>query len=188
MHISPFLDRKLARRFRTYDTDGNGVVDRADFASAARRLAEEFGHGPGSPARQRLEELCLELWLHLARVADAGKDAAIGEGEYKTAFAAGLLEPPESFDIGYAPLLEAIVDIADQDGDGRLTADEHVRWTGALMNLAETDAREAFRRLDTDGDGLIAESELLAAVRAYYFDDDPASSGSWLLGPLDPEP
>lgn len=37
----------------------------------------------------------------------------------------------------------------------------------------------------TDGDGLITTQDLLGAIREYDFDEDVASAGSWLLGPLD---
>ncbi|MEV7835293.1 EF-hand domain-containing protein [Streptomyces subrutilus] len=184
MEISAFLDQKLTRRFETYDGDRDGFVGREDFETGAARTAEAFGHAPGSPARQRLHDLSLALWTHLARVADADGDGRISEAEYKAAFAAGLLETPESFDEGYLPFLDAIMDIADADGDGLLTQEEEVRWTGALMNLPEADAREVFRRLDQDGDGRIGRADLLEAIRAYYFDEDPGSAGSWLLGPL----
>jgi hypothetical protein len=70
LEISPFLDRKLARRFRTYDNDGDGFIEREDFEQAAARMSEAFGHGPDSPARQRLQDLCLQLWHHLATQAD----------------------------------------------------------------------------------------------------------------------
>jgi Ca2+-binding EF-hand superfamily protein len=183
--ISDFLDRKLTRRLATYDTDADGYIEREDFALAVGRMAEEFGHGRDSAARQRLEQLALDLWNHLAAVADSDVDGRISQAEYKAAFAAGLLETPESFDQGYVPFLDAIMAIADTDADGSLTLEEHVRWTGALMNLAEDDAREVARRLDTDGDGLITTQDLLEAIREYYFDEDLASAGSWLLGPLD---
>ncbi|HEY3607722.1 MAG TPA: EF-hand domain-containing protein [Pseudonocardiaceae bacterium] len=186
MEISAFLDRKLARRFRTYDTDGDGFIERRDFVEAATRLAEEFGLVPESPVRQRLDALCLGLWEHLSTVTDTDDDGRIGPAEYKAAFAAGLLETPASFDHGYRPFLDVIMEIADEDGDGRLVADEHVRWTGSLMSLPDADAREVFRRLDQDGDGFVTTDDLLAAIRDYYFDDTPDSTGSWLLGPLDP--
>jgi Ca2+-binding EF-hand superfamily protein len=186
MEISAFLDRKLARRFLTYDTDGDGFIEREDFVAAAARLGEEFGHALDSPGRQRLDELCVQLWQHLSTVADADSDGRIGQAEYKAAFAAGLLETPTSFDEGYRPFLDAIMEIADVDGDGKLDVDEHVRWSGSLMSLPETDARAAFRRLDQDGDGFITTHDLLEAIREYYFNDDPDSGGSWLLGPLDP--
>ncbi|WP_280383513.1 EF-hand domain-containing protein [Nocardia wallacei] len=141
MQTSDFLRRKLERRFQTFDFDGNGRIDRGDFESSATAVADAFGHGADSPARQRLLELSLRLWDLLASVADT-------------------------------------------DGDGLLDADEHVRWTGALMHLPESDARTIHHRLDTDGDGHISTDDLLHAIHDYYFDDTPDSVGTWLLGQL----
>ncbi|MBD0389081.1 MAG: hypothetical protein ICV54_21885 [Nostoc sp. C3-bin3] len=38
------------------------------------------------------------------------------------------------------------MDIVSPDGDGKLTITDEIRWTGAMMQLSEQDAREAFRR------------------------------------------
>ncbi|GII94330.1 EF-hand domain-containing protein [Sinosporangium siamense] len=186
MEISPFLDRKLTRRFDTFDSDGDGFIAREDFELSVARLGREFGLEPETPPLRRLTELSLGLWAHLSTVADADADGRITVREYKKAFADGLLETPDSFDDGYLPFLEAIMAIADEDGDGRLSEDEQVRWTGALMGMPETDAKEVFRRLDHDGNGHITTDDLLEAIREFYFDDHPGSTGSWLLGPLDP--
>ncbi len=184
MEISAFLDRKLTRRFETFDYDGDGLVERSDFERSAASCADEFGHGPESPARQRLVQLSLDLWDHLAAVTDSDRDGTITLDEYKRAFARGLLETEESFEQGYRPFLQAIMAVADTDGDGLLDADEHVRWTGSLMHLPETDAREVVRRLDTDGDGFITTDDLLIAIHDYYFDESPYGAGGFLLGPL----
>ncbi|MGH9160713.1 MAG: EF-hand domain-containing protein [Vicinamibacteraceae bacterium] len=184
--ISPFLERKLARRFRTYDSDGDGFIEQEDFALATTRMADAFGCG-GTPVGQRLTEFALQLWRQLAAAADVDADGRISLAEYKGAFAKGLLETPENFDKGYMPFLDAIMAIADTDGDGKLNPDEYVRWTGSLMRLPETDGREVFRKLDRDGDGYVTTTELLNAIHEYYFNEDPHSSGSWLLGALDPE-
>jgi Ca2+-binding EF-hand superfamily protein len=185
METSEFLDRKLSRRFRTYDDDGDGFVEREDFAVASRRFGAEFGHGPESEAWQRFDGLCVGLWEHLVRVADANGDGRISEQEYKDAFARGMLETEASFDAAYVPFLAALLRIVDTDGDGRIDVDEEIRWTGSLMRLSEVDARTAFDHLDEDGDGYIGTEQLLEAIRAFYFDKDPAGPGSWLLGDLD---
>ncbi|MEH2126746.1 EF-hand domain-containing protein [Nostoc sp.] len=183
--MNDFLDRKLSKRFATFDDDRNGFIEQSDFEMSVARLAEEFGHESKSPARQRLLDVCLGLWNHLLEVADTNTDGRISEAEYKAAFALGLLETPEAFDQGYLPFLGAIMDIVDQDGDGQLTVTDEIRWTGAMMHLSEQDAREVFCRLDQDADGFITTSDLLEAIRAYYFDDSPDSPGYWLLGSLD---
>ena len=182
VEITPFLDRKLSRRFETYDTDGDGYLDRGDFATAAAKMGAEFGLADDDPHYRRLMTLCVGLWEHLCVVSRA--QIKISEEQYKAAFAAGLLVTEESFDAGYVPFLEAIMAIADTDGDGLLTAEDHVRWTMSLMNLDKDVARHIHQRLDADGDGFIGKPELLAAIREYYFDDALDSAGSWLLGPL----
>lgn len=184
MQISDFLERKLTRRFQTFDFDGNGRIERSDFETSAARMADEFGHDADSPARQRLMELSLGLWEHLVSVADADRDGTIDLDEYKKAFVNGLLETEDSFDQGYRPFLDAIMAVADTDGDGMLDVDEYVRGISALMRLPEADACETHRRLDTDEDGLVTTQDLLQAIHDYYFDDDPSGVGSWFLGPL----
>jgi Ca2+-binding EF-hand superfamily protein len=184
VEISEFLARKLARRFQTFDFDGNGQIERSDFETSAGRVADEFGHSVDSPARQQLLELSLGLWDHLVSMADSDRDGTITLDEYKKAFTNGLLETEASFEQGYRPFLDAVMAVADTDGNGMLDADEHVRWTGALMRLPDADAREVHRRLDTDGDGFITTSDLLQAIHDFYFDDNPDGVGSWLLGQL----
>ena len=184
--MTDFLERRLARRFRAHDHDRNGFLQRRDFEISAVRMAEEFGHGSESPARQRLVEISLGLWEHLRKVADPDTDGRISLAEYKAAFAAGLLETPESFDQGYVPYVNAVMDVADQDRDGKLTVSDEIRWMGSLMRVPEQDAREGFHRIDKDNDGFITASDLVEAIRGYYFDNSPDSPSRWLIGPLDP--
>lgn len=184
MEISEFLTRKLERRFETFDFDGDGRIQRSDFENSAGALAAEFGHEPDSPAAQRLLHLSLQLWGRLSSEGDVDIDRSVDLAEYQQAFAEGLLVTEESFEQSYRPFLEAIMAIADADSDGTLNAEEYVRWTGALMHLPADDARECHRRLDTDGDGVITTDDLLQAIHDFYFDENPAGVGSWLLGKL----
>ena len=184
MEITAFLDRKLARRFRTYDSDGDGFIEREDFTQAAERTTKAFGLTDDDPKAVRFHTTLDGLWERLSPVTDQDRDGRISVDEYKKAFANGLLETPESFDEGYVPFLDALMAIADEDGDGKLTLDEHVTWSGALMGISERNAR-GIHDLLSDEDGLLATAALLDAIREYYFSEDPASSGNWLLGSLD---
>ncbi|MET8757935.1 EF-hand domain-containing protein [Lentzea sp. NPDC004782] len=185
MEITAFLDRKLTRRFETYDVDRDGYVERSDFEQAGARTTAAFGLSDDDLRAKRFHEQQLGVWDHLVAVTDTNDDDRISLTEYKTAFARRLIGRPESFDDNYLPFLDALVAVADHDGDGHLGVDEYVRWSEALVNLRSTDARAVHARLDHDGDGLVSTDDLLAAIRAYYFSEDPDGPGAWLFGPLD---
>lgn len=187
MEHSADLDRFLARRFQTYDRDGDGAIEREDFTASAEAMATEFGLAASDPRRVRLMNMVGRLWGHLSTAADADFDGEISMEEYRDAFALGLLETPESFDSGYVPFLDTILEIADTDGDGRIDRDEHIRWSGALMGIDPETAGGVFDHLDGDGDGYVGRDEILAAIRSCYFDDGPDSARHWMLGPL-PDP
>lgn len=184
MEITAFLTRKLARRFRTYDSDGDGFIEREDFTQAGERTTKAFGLVEDDPKAVRFRGMLIGLWDQLVSVTDQDGDGRISLDEYVKAFANGLLETPESFDEGYLPFLDALMAVADSDDDGKLTLEEHVKWTGALMNLSEADAR-GIHDLLSDADGLLSTQALLDAIREFYFSEDPAEAGNWLLGSLD---
>jgi hypothetical protein len=184
MEITAFLDRKLARRFRTYDSDGDGFIGREDFTHAVERTTKAFGLAVDDPKAVRFHDTLMGLWDRLSSATGHDHSGRISLREYQEAFANGLLETPESFEEGYGPFLDAVMAIADSDGDGKLTVEEHITWTGALLNLSESDAR-VIHDLLSDEDGLMSTHALLEAIREFYFSEDPAKAGNWLLGSLD---
>lgn len=184
MEITAFLARKLARRFRAYDSDGDGFIGREDFTQAGVRTAKAFGLADDDPKAVRLQATLIGMWDRLCSVIDPGHLGRLSLGDYQKAFANGLLETPESFDAGYVPYLDAAMAIADEDGDGKLTVEEAVKWTGALINLPEADARTIHDIL-CDDDGLLPAQAVLEVIREFYFSEDPAAAGNWLLGSLD---
>ncbi|MGW4208971.1 EF-hand domain-containing protein [Lentzea sp. NPDC004789] len=184
MEITAFLDRKLARRFRTYDSDGDGFIGRDDFTHAAERTAKAFGLAVDDPLTVRFHDTLMGLWEQLSSITGHDHSGRISLREYQEAFANGLLDSPESFEQGYRPFLDAAMAIADSDGDGKLTVEEHITWTGALLNLSESDAR-VIHDLLSDEDGLMPTQALMEAILEFYFSEDPAKAGNWLLGSLD---
>jgi Ca2+-binding EF-hand superfamily protein len=179
MPLSEFSDQKTNRIFRVFDTDGDGVIERSDFDLAAGRAGEAFGLGPDSPAAQALQQANSHLWTVLA-AADTDGDGRISLADSKDA-ATGLQADP-AYAAALDALFDALVAIADGDGDGKLTQDEYIRLFAARAGVAEDHAGVAFRRIDTDGDGFVTAEEIKAAIREYHLNDDPESAGAWLLG------
>src|SRR5687768_2682608 len=163
MEITAFLDRKLTRRFRTYDADGDDFIGRDDFAGAGERTTKAFGLACDDPKAVRFQHRLIGLWEHLTGQNHCER---ISLDEYKKAFANRLLETPQSFDEGYVPFLNAVMAIADEDGDGKLTVEQHVVCTGALMDLSEADARMVHDIL-SDDDELMPVHALLEVIREF---------------------
>ncbi|MDT7790538.1 MAG: hypothetical protein QOF58_8957, partial [Pseudonocardiales bacterium] len=148
MDITAFLDRKLTRRFETYDSDQDGFIKRSDFERAGSRTTAAFGLSDDDRRARRFHEHLLGVWDHLSAMTDTNDDGRISVDEYKAAFAKGLLERPEAFDDIYVPYLDALMAVADHDGDGQLGVDEYMRWTTAWIDLPEDAARAVHARLD----------------------------------------
>lgn len=177
-----FLDRKLAQRFTSWDYDGNGYLQRVDFLRAADRLGDAFGHPQGSPHRQRMRDMHLQLWKGMAQLADANDDGRISPLECGVAFTKFALEKPGAFESAYAPFVDTLMSMADRDGDGKLDRQEFQTWIVTDFHLSDQDASTAFDKLDTNGDGRVTRNEIFAALREYYSSDDPQAPGNWLVG------
>ncbi|RJQ69607.1 calcium-binding protein [Pseudonocardiaceae bacterium YIM PH 21723] len=181
--VSEFLGRKLDRRFRMLDSNRNGVIDERDFTLAAAGLASEFGHAPGSPRAQRLLNTHLATWKELLRAADENGDGKVSPEEFKRAFTTTILVSQEAYERAYLPMLLEAIMMADADGDGELTAGEFQRLNTVYMHASAEDSADVFTRLDRDSSGTLTVQEISDAIREYYFSEDPAAPGNWLLGP-----
>ncbi|WP_206780526.1 EF-hand domain-containing protein [Streptomyces sp. CB00455] len=88
----------------------------------------------------------------------------------------------DSFDRTYRPHMEAVVDLADADGDGVLSRSEFIRLGAPAVS--EEQSHRSFDQVDTDGDGSLTAQELVAAARDFYVSDDPEAVGNHLFGQL----
>lgn len=182
MAVSTFIDSKLTRRFHTYDLDGNGVVDKADFELVAQRTADAFGLPEDDPRIAKLRNVLLGIWSRLAEAGDTDGDGQITCEEYKSAFERHMLPDKDAYARAYQPFIDTMMDIADSDGDGRVDEQEYIKWYTALMSIPPEEAAEAFGHLDRDGSGYLSREEMTAAVLDYYFSEDPDAPGNWMTG------
>lgn len=93
-----------------------------------------------------------------------------------------MIHTSEAYISMYQPFIDAVMDIADADGDGRVDEEEYVKWYTALMSIPPEEAAEAFSHLDRDGSGYLSHEEMREAVQEYYFSEDPDAPGNWMTG------
>ncbi len=108
----------------------------------------------------------------MAGIADRDGDQRVTKQEFVTGAAKRLRDHPERFTNIARPFLHAVIAVADRDGDGAATPEEARRVLRVLGVEAER-AGQVAALLDSDGDGRISESEVVAAFTAYFTTADP---------------
>ncbi|MGP4102980.1 EF-hand domain-containing protein [Nonomuraea sp. KM90] len=175
--LTGFRRDKLARRFSQLDFDGDGQLQHDDLATMAARLCDGLVPADRPDLRAEFATAYDELWKALLGSADADKDGKVSLEEYVTA----VERDPARFEGSVRRIGMALFDSIDDDGSDVVDPQELFRLGSAFgLSRQETDA--LFERLDRDGSGEIGSEEWLAAIRDFYYGDDPESAGSLLFG------
>ncbi|GAB2966767.1 EF-hand domain-containing protein [Saccharothrix stipae] len=158
---------KMTARFATLDRDHDGRVSVTDFEEMAVAVLIACGRPVESSEGQRLLEGARTFFAGLARVADVDDDAEITEAEFVTAAQDRMRGDVEGFTGIARPWAEAVVAVADTDGDGSVGLHE---WQRVLVAMGATPQRAAEQAaaVDTDGDGAVSVAEVLATAVAFY--------------------
>ncbi|MUL42037.1 EF-hand domain-containing protein [Streptomonospora sp. PA3] len=155
---------RLNERFAFWDNNGDGTIDRSDFEAEAREIMRNLGEDDTTPRGRAVFDAYTQMWDYLASKAgksslNADEFAAVAEAEIISQGDAG-------FSRVLRPTIRAIVDLLDNDGDGRVSPDEFKRWLDAVG--VSTNTQSIFQSIDTNGNGYLTVDELMAAVRDYH--------------------
>jgi len=176
-----FRRTKLTGMFLAFDADRNGYLDQHDFQGLADRIHRQPRVAGDPELAQRVSEVTLGWWDHLAAAADRGGNGQVGLDEVL----AMVDRLPAMLDHVNATS-DAVFDAVDENGDGRISRAEHRRlvdtWHGQ-----EVDTGDVFELLDRDGDRRLGRSEFALLWAQFWISDNPADPGHLLCGPL-PEP
>lgn len=155
---------RLEERFRLWDNDGSGAIERSDFESEADGIISGL-EAQGTPEAQELKRAYLAMFDYLARAAGASR--LDKEQFLRTAEREIISKGDAGFSKVVRPTIQAIVNLLDRDGDGEVDTSEMAKWFSAI-GLDDDVADSAFRQMDTDGTGKLSVSELVDAVRDYH--------------------
>ncbi|MCP3011770.1 EF-hand domain-containing protein [Nocardiopsis dassonvillei] len=155
---------RLEERFRLWDANGNGAVERSDFESEANDIVSRLG-AEGTAQGNELKSAYLAMFDHLASA--AGTQSMSQEQFMQAAEQEIISKGDAGFASVVQPTIQAIVNVLDVDGDGEISPTEMQKWFAAI-GLQGADADRAFADLDADGSGKLSTSELVDAVRDYH--------------------
>ncbi|MET7478677.1 EF-hand domain-containing protein [Streptomyces sp. NPDC005648] len=165
--VSSEYERRIAARFATFDQDGNGYIDRADFSTAAKALLAEFAVAARSDKGQALYAGAEAFWQGMAGIADRDGDQRITREEFVTGAVKRLRDNPERFAEIARPFLHAALDLADTEGRGTADVADTARVL-RILGIPDDIALTAAASLDTDGDGRVGEAEIVPAFARYF--------------------
>ncbi|MER7836335.1 EF-hand domain-containing protein [Streptomyces sp. NPDC096040] len=165
--VSTEHERRIAARFATFDQDGNGWIAREDFNAAAKALLAEFGVPARSDKGQALYAGAEAFWQGMAGMADRDGDQRITREEFVSGAVKRLHDNPDRFGEIARPFLHAALALADIAGDGTAAVSDTVRVLRVLGVPPEI-AQAVAAGLDIDGDGKVAETEIVPAFARYF--------------------
>ncbi|GHB08186.1 EF-hand domain-containing protein [Streptomyces termitum] len=175
---SQFQHDKFLDMFQAFDADGNGYLDERDFQALAERWRALPRVRPGSELAGRVDTVVLGWWDHLATHVDTDHDGRVDMDELLT-----MVDMLHTMREVVAATAETIFDAVDENGDGRISPEEHQRlvdtWHGRSV-----DTTGVFEQLDRDGDGYLSRPEFTALWIEFWISDDPADPGNQLCGPV----
>jgi Ca2+-binding EF-hand superfamily protein len=165
---NPIAKDRLHRRFAKWDVNGSGTLERSDFQAEASRIVQAFGK-QGSPQGRALEHAMVDLFDYHAAEAGVPPQGSVNEEQFIDINERLMFSEGESnFNRVLRPVMEALVGLCDNNADGMIDQQEFVQWL-AGVGVGQPEAIEAFRQIDTNGDGALSTDELLAAVRAFHY-------------------
>jgi Ca2+-binding EF-hand superfamily protein len=161
-------DQTLEQRFKLWDVDQDGRIERSDFEAEAARIVQVFGEDPDSPQARAVANAYVDMYDYLASKAGVG-DSGMDLTQF---VAVAKSEVIESGDSGFSrvlrPTIQAVVNLCDTDGDGAVDPPEYAKWIEAI-GASDADPAESFRLIDVNNNGSLSIEELVSAVKKYHF-------------------
>ena len=179
--LTALQSRKLTRAFSLFDVDRNGFMEQADCELVVQATAQAMGYPLDSPEYQTYYTEYMAGWADLLRLGNGDNDQRLTQAEFLVAYDKMMAQPTQ-FAAVILGVVKTIVTLWDSNKDGKVSQPEYHAYLTAF-HATETEATEAFLRLDRNGDGYLTTDELIQNAEEFFYSDDPQALGNWLIGP-----
>ncbi|KAL7642473.1 UNVERIFIED_CONTAM: hypothetical protein RMT77_007034 [Armadillidium vulgare] len=179
MALTAFRKAKLLHVFNTFfDINDSGTIDEKDLDIAIKKVCGARGWEKDDPNYERTRQTLKTLWNVLSSCADVNDDKQVTVEEWYSAWTNEM--KGHQWSITFRDLMFLL---EDATGDGTIDADEYVALYTAL-GVPEPVCRQAYERLDKDGEG-ISKEKFDQLWDDYFTSDDKSMEGNFIFGRTD---
>jgi Ca2+-binding EF-hand superfamily protein len=161
------VDQILELRFKYFDTNRDGRVDRSDFKQEAIDIIRALGEELDSPHSRALIYSYVTLYDYVARKAGVD-DEGLSSADFLTVIKTVIIDRG---DVGFhqvvRPVAQAAAVLCDSDGDGKISHEEFSKFITAI-GATGADTEESFKKIDVDNDEVVSVDELVEAIKTYF--------------------
>lgn len=174
MTLTDLQRRKFKVAFDSQDLDGSGTLTQEDFDRLIANLQKL------SSKNNKAISMYTEMWNNLKSKADTDGDAQVTLEEWYN-YIEKLIADKDRFDNYVVSTAGTLLESIDSDGDNNINWDNYKLLAQAL-NITESEAEIAFKKVDKSGDGVLSITELQEHVKEFYVTTDENSPSNWLFG------
>lgn len=174
---------KFTRLFNCIDSNSDGVWEPSDFERIADRLARAFIPAAPLGAYQTLGNFWQAQWQAIYAGAQPGQAERISRAEWLLWIDQVVSQPRRAAQraLKQFSLLRKLLEPTQAH---KPCAARQIAIWFCVLNYDLRFAPLALHTLDTDGDGVLVQAELIQRG-IEWLGSDPASPGNWLFGPQD---
>jgi len=169
-------ERKLRTAFKRLDSDGNGFLTKKDVDQIAENVIRT-GNFTGSEAEE-IRNSYLEIWEKYVKPIGGG-EAATCETYLEKLKSHG----KSALVLAMTQQLGVFFDAVDTNKDDLIQLQEFIIYFDAF-GIKEEIAKEAFKGLDTNHDGVLSREEFITAGKDWITLEEPSLPSDLFFGSL----
>lgn len=177
------LARKHALAFSQLDLDHDQLITSTDLIDLGVRLLSGFSDNPASLTGKALIGSFQDLWEALVAHCHPDPLGRLTPAEQHRGMVGAFIDTEGGYDRAFAPAADAVLKLADKDGDGALTLAQFTTLHSAFGTAADQ-VEVSFRTLDPGGSGRVTLDDMTVAVRQFYTGQEDGLPGNALFGEL----
>lgn len=175
--------KKFTLMFNNFDYNKDGFVERADHNAVVDRACTLRGLTAGTAEYEELHGRLSGIWDMFEQNVDSDGDGKVTLDEWLAFYELMIQAPEDQFMGVIVGGVSSMIDMADADGDGALSAEEYKLYLD-IFGADSSQSDSYFAKLDEDGDGKINRDEMLKHLQDWYRSTDISVAGNYLAGPI----